>query len=410
MEILNLKIESRFLKVALPLTIKEITSNKLRSFITSFGIFLGVASMLAMVSVMRGMNENVSDFSNKSGGSKTIKVNSIKAESLEEEISFSRSPGLTILDAEMTLKNVEDLSHIVSYIPIGWKPIRSSGLEKWANMNAIGPKYFSSFNVKISDGRDFVNDDFLKEKKVCTIGMMIKKRLLKDKPWKDKFINYNGVNLKIIGLTGETRRDWDSWRVFFPVQIYWSYVNAKNENVSELTFVAKHQAKIKPIVSKIHNYIKARHRGIEDFEVIAAMDLIEQEQKNSNIIKLITGIIAGISLIVGAIGITNIMLAAIGDRIREIGVLKALGAKNKDIFFQFLSESLLLSLIGGVLGSIVGSVLTFLPKDSLPWVPSLLVSDYILAVIIAGLMGVFAGLFPAIYAAKKSPIEALGHY
>jgi ABC-type antimicrobial peptide transport system permease subunit len=158
---------------------------------------------------------------------------------------------------------------------------------------------------------------------------------------------------------------------------------------------------------EITNQMRILHRGVEDFELEVNQDKIN-EMKNASLgMKILLSAIAVISLVAGGVSIMNIMFATIEDRIREIGVRKALGARKADIFMQFIIEAVLISFVGGFLGMFLGSVITFLPESVFPIKPFLNLSDYLIALGFTLLAGVASGLFPALKAAKMQPVEAL---
>ncbi|MBD3316562.1 MAG: FtsX-like permease family protein, partial [Chitinivibrionales bacterium] len=157
----------------------------------------------------------------------------------------------------------------------------------------------------------------------------------------------------------------------------------------------------------LHTAVKIDHRGVEDFKIDASYDKIKEMEAASRGMKVILWSIAAISLIVGGVSIANIMFATIGDRIREIGVRKALGARSHDLFVQFMIESVLVCLVGGAPGMLLGGLVTLAPKETFPIVPALTIGDYAAALGFTVAAGLSSGLFPALRAATMQPVEAL---
>jgi putative ABC transport system permease protein len=193
----------------------------------------------------------------------------------------------------------------------------------------------------------------------------------------------------------------------FPYSLYTTKVAHPNHEVEEVALLLESVAYVDRAKRELYRAIKTEHRGVEDFEIDAGYDKIKEMEIASRGMKVILWSIAAISLLVGGVSIANIMFATIGDRIREIGIRKALGAKSHDLFVQFVIEAVLVCLVGGGPGMLLGGAVTFIPEGTFPFEPALTVADYAAALTFTIAAGLFSGLFPALRAARMQPVEAL---
>jgi macrolide transport system ATP-binding/permease protein len=225
-----------------------------------------------------------------------------------------------------------------------------------------------------------------------------------------KNILVENIPLIVIGIIHtENERNQRSRECLFPYSIFASRISNASRNLDEISFVLEKSDFARHAISELNVRFQASHRGIKDFEIEANIDKIKEMESASFGLKIVFFSIAAISLIVGGISITNIMFATIGDRIREIGIRKALGAKKYDIFTQFLIEAILVCFIGGLPGLILGTSVTFIPEGELPYIPRLVPADYLMTIFFTLGAGIFSGLFPALRAAKMQPVEALAY-
>lgn len=396
----------RFLRISMTVALFNIRSNLGRSAIICFSIFLGVSSVLIMISILRGMNRNLAREIEDIGGLKLIHVDPIKARNKLEEVMFARSPGLTAHQMEKAVREIPEIDFAIPRIfLINWE-IRYG--QKFARMHcgAFGHHYFDVYMGKFMiEGRSYNAEDEKYARCVCVIGQNIRDYFFRDGKWQGKKLAVMGIPMEVIGVAGDRY----SRAIHFPMEVYWKYFKPKSEPFYKCEFVAKSVKDVYAARDKLAKLFQDEHRGVTDVEVTAVMDIrkeLLQQQLAGKLVVIAMGIIA---LIIGAIGIVNILFAVLHENIRDIGILKTVGASNTEIFVQFLFESCLLAGIGAWAGFFGGSVLTFLPKGTFPWPAVLLWQDYLVAVGAAMAVGILSGLMPALTAARITPARAVGY-
>lgn len=407
MRFLSSRIKT-ILSVNLAVCLRELSSNRARSIITSLGIFLGVASLLINLAFIRAMDDDLKDNMERIGGLDIITVNTIEAITPKEKLLFKNSGGLTPQDARYCVKEIPEVKNYIEYKSLRWSRVSSEGGQSWAKILAVTPSYLSAYNYKLGDGRIFNENDFLQKRQVCIIGTRLSGRLFgKGVNPIGKIITVHKHPLEIVGtIYSESVQNNRAMEILFPYPLYTAkfgvprYLNSINLQLTH----SRHSTKV---ITSIRNVIKGRHRGVEDFAVEANTDKISEMKAASVGMKVLLWTIASISLIVGGISIMNIMFATIGNRIKEIGIRKALGAQRRDIFLQFIVESIIVCFLGGIPGIILGSSFTLIPAGIFPFDPRLASIDYGVAVGFIIFAGFCAGLFPALEAASMEPVDAL---
>ncbi|KMQ52107.1 Macrolide export ATP-binding/permease protein MacB [Chitinispirillum alkaliphilum] len=405
---MNLSKVRSLVFVNFKLSLLELSSNKTRSFITSLGIFLGVTSLLVNISFIRAMEENIRSNLNEIGGLSIVTVNQRSPVTLEERISFGRSPGLKIQNVEYAAKRFD---YVRSVLPQQESRMRvnARGRRFWSRVTAISPDHFRVYNYQTGLGSEFTLADHHRGRPVCIIGRRIAQRLFgSHQSALGRKINIEGTPFEVVGII-HTDDDF-SWRARQILIPYSSYVNRFSKpdaTISEAAIELSSVDKVPRAIIEITQELKTIHRGVADFDITSNEVKIEEMRSASRGLKIILTSIAFISLLVGGISIMNIMFATIGDRIREIGVRKALGAKKADLFAQFIIEAVTFSFLGGILGIVAGTSITMLPADLFPIQPQLTIPDYLIAVTFTILTGLLSGLFPALRAASMQPVEAL---
>jgi putative ABC transport system permease protein len=387
----------------------EIFSNKLRSFISSFGIFLGVASLLILLSFVRSLNKEVTEKMREMGGLDIISIKAIDAETREESVMFQRSPGLKLEQIEKIRAELPEITMILPEVSLGRTELGTAGRRSRAEPVAVSLPHFDLFNFELASGRKFTLLDFEKSARVCIIGKRIAQRLFPDNPNPlGKHISCRGLSFKIIG-TIHTEERWDrrARQMLFPFTTYSAFIGGPNAKLNEVKIKISDLNRTEAVKGAVTSRLKVLHRGVEDFEVVPNEDKIEEMRNTQRALNVLLIIIAVLSLFTGGVSIMNIMFATIGDRIREIGLRKALGARKSDLFVQFLIEAVLLCFVGGIPGMVFGSVPSLLPREILPMTPALTFPDYFFGMGFTILVGFLAGLFPALRAANMRPIEAL---
>ncbi len=402
-------LTARLILVNLRLCLVEIGSNRTRSLITSFGIFLGVASLLGMLSFVRGFRNQTSEQLERMGGVRILSISALDPETREERIAFSRSPGLRL---EQVRAMAQEVPNVEKVLPVGQGPQHwacVNGACDRANMRGVSLDHMAEYNYRVSYGRPLNEEDFLQGRHSAVIGSQIAERFWGE-PQKalGKTIPVQNIIFTVVGvLETQQVRDWRSWHFLYPYTVYEEVFQGHGSRLGSIDIKVRDAAGIEATLDEIERFLLEQHRGVHDFDVELNSEKLENQQKTNLVMTLLLGAIASISLIVGGISIANIMFATIGERIREIGIRKSLGARKMDLFTQFLSEAILLCSIGAVLGAIVGSIPSSLPQGLFPFKPELLFLDYFLALGASTAVGIASGIVPALYAARMEPITAL---
>lgn len=422
---------------ALRLSFSELGANKLRTFLTMLGIVFGIASVIAMLSIGEGARmETLEQI--ELLGTNNIVVKGKKLNRVKNKSGAEFSPGLSLDD----VKSIKDINPFVKYVlpqreGLYYVTYKSELFEN----KIIGTNQFypSVFNSPLHSGI-FFNEKHLDEfSNVCVIGWGIKEKLFKFDDAVNKFIKVDEHWFRIIGVLDEKIKLADSdsglplrdfnMDIYLPITTMIYKMNKYVENPDEYnvswqnqgqvaeTIDRKSIAQITVSVTNDENIIEAanltkrilkrRHYGNEDFEVIVPEQLLAQKQKTQRIFNIVMGAIASISLLVGGIGIMNIMLANILERTKEIGIRRAVGANKADLLSQFLYEALIVSVIGGLLGVISGFILTSLITSFAEWKTVITPYSVILSLFVSLVVGLAFGIYPAKKAADKNPIDAL---
>ncbi|MDG5814989.1 ABC transporter permease [Chitinispirillales bacterium ANBcel5] len=393
--------------VNIRMCVLELWSNKVRSVITSLGIFLGVTSLLVNLAFIRAMEEEVRLNLEAIGGLRMLTISSVEPQSSQEAVQFSRSPGLRVEDAEKLAKRYDYITSVLPQIEFR-SPVSSQGRSVWVRAQAVTYDHLRVYNYAVGKGREFTRDDHQRASNVCLIGSIVARRLFGNQEYIGSEIIINNRPFRIIGtIDTEDNLSYRARQVLIPFSSYMSQFSRPSATIDEIAVELSSSEVVPLAMEQMRNELKAMHRGVEDFEIVANYAQIEEMRVASQGLMILLGSIAAISLIVGGISIMNIMFATIGDRIREIGIRKALGARQSDLFTQFLIEAVSLCFVGGLFGLIIGVVLTNLSPDLFPIRPQLAIGDYILAILFTIITGLVSGLFPALRAAKMQPVDAL---
>ena len=416
--------------------IDELSANKLRTFLTMMGIIFGVGSVISMLSIGEGAKRETLEQIDLLGSNNII-IKSEEIEVEEDEIA-SFSPGLN-LDDLTAIKEISPFLHSLTPQRNSKEKViyKSNILE--ANIIGTTSNYPNTFNSKLWDGKFFTQQHMARYANVCVIGSDIRKQLFKYRDpinekikvgnlWftiigvisakknitgnssstsfrnfnQDIYIPLSTMNYKMDIFIDPSKRREMSWRDFGKV------ANAiDRKSINQLTVKVSGDDKILEVAKLIKKILIRRHYKVYDYRIIIPEEIMAQKQKTQKIFNIVMGAIAGISLLVGGIGIMNIMLANIMERTREIGIRRAVGATRQDILNQFIFEALTISFIGGVLGIFTGYVLTSIISGYAEWRTIITPSSVVLAFSVSVIVGFIFGSYPAKKAAEKDPIDAL---
>jgi putative ABC transport system permease protein len=448
------------------IAVEAIIANRLKSILTALGIIFGVAAVISMMAIGNGAEQEILEQIKLVGVNNIVITpssyslsdgnNSGGNESNGQPGAKKFSKGLTLLDVDAIKEVLPTIEKITPVISFNYSALLN-GISRPVVLEGIDNHYFDLFNMQLAEGNRFNAVQTENGLPVCVIGNNIKEQFFRQQNPIGEYIKCGQIWLKIVGVI--ERRDFTASasdelgisssdnKIFVPVQtmllrfknrslIRADEVLKANEksgggggmvvivggaeqteepvdtdpNLNQLDKIivqVKETEQLNASATLIKKMLLRRHSELYDFEVTIPELLLKQQQKTKKIFNIVLGVIAGISLVVGGIGIMNIMLASVLERIREIGVRQAIGAKQKDIIAQFLAESTLISLTGGIIGIILGIVLSQIITAVFDIKTVVSAFSIIIAFGVSVVVGVTFGYLPAKRAAENDPVVSL---
>ncbi len=457
-----LKFVNEKLLANLYIAIEAVIANKMRSLLTALGIIFGVAAVIAMLAIGNGAQQEILE-QIKLVGVNNIVVKPIieQEEATIEEANGKKekkkfSPGLTLRDVKSIKTILPTVARVSPEIIIETTIIKS-GVRRSAKLVGVDPTYFELYDFQLADGRLFAGEQLVTGAPVCIIGNSIRSKFFPTENPIGKSIKVGPHWMKIIGVMKERFvsegsisklgiRDFNM-DVYTPLQTV--LVRYKNRDLVTQSSIANaggggmfsrgrviiiggseedtdkpavnyHQLDrlvlqvdetrdLAPTAEILSRLLKRRHFDVVDYEIEIPELLLKQQQRTNDIFNYVLGAIAGISLLVGGIGIMNIMLASVMERIKEIGLRLSIGAQKRDIVQQFLFEAMMISVSGGVIGVVLGISMAYLVSvvADIPTIVSF--SSIVLSFGVAASVGLIFGIAPARKAAMQDPITSLRH-
>lgn len=441
------------------IAIEAVVANKVRSMLTGLGIIFGVAAVIAMLAIGNGAQEEILE------QIKLVGVNNIVIEPIieqrEENLSESSasgkekkkfSPGLTLKDVIAINDVVPSIERLSPEIVLDTYIIKN-GIRRSAKLVGVEPNYFELTSFQLSQGKMFNEQQLIKGSPVCIIGKAIQTKFFPTENPIGKSIKCGPNWLTIVGILEERIisessiaklgiRDFNM-DVYTPIKsVLIRYenrdlvtksmldksntisrgrmmiVSSGDDDESATAAVNYHQIDklviqvaqtdlLNPVAEIVSRVLQRRHYEVIDYQITIPELLLKQQQRTNQIFNFVLGAIAGISLLVGGIGIMNIMLASVLERIKEIGLRLALGAKKEDIVTQFLFEAVMISISGGIIGVILGIVLALLVSNFAEIPTIITFASILLSFGVAATVGLVFGITPAKRAASQDPITCL---
>ncbi|HEY3055352.1 MAG TPA: ABC transporter permease [Thermoanaerobaculia bacterium] len=397
----------------------NLARHKLRTALTMLGMIFGVGAVIAMLSIGAGGEQKALETIGKLGLRNVIvRAKEIKPEERAE--LRKKSLGVSLRDAEAIMEAVPNVDRVLPRVEV--KPYKILSLTGKTKGRVIGvsSRYREVATVKLAEGRFFDSRDEGEHAQVCVIGPEIRRNLFGYGPALGKQLKVNDVWLEVIGILTSDPVGASSTRGGLPAgsnaQEIWLPVSTAMRKfdrdpldapVDELMVTVKEGVSPRSVADLVKPLLDRLHGGADDYDVIIPEALLEQQRQTQRIFNIVMGSIAGISLLVGGIGIMNIMLASVLERTREIGVRRAIGARRTDIRSQFVIESFAISLIGGISGIIIGIVLARLVAAYAGWPTVITFWSLTLSTGVSITVGLVSGIYPATRAAELNPIEAL---
>ncbi len=446
---------------ALNIAVEAVIANRVRSMLTALGIIFGVAAVIAMMAIGNGAKKEILD------QIKLVGVNNIVITPLLEASGSSGSdsdeeggqkmqkkfsPGLTLQDAESIREHIPTVVRVSPEVTYEIS-ILKGGKSSPAKLVGVTNDFFKVYNLDLFAGQLFQEKHLLNGSPVCIIGPSVKSRFFSQEDPIGKSIKCGGIWLTVIGVL-ETRAfsvdqtkdlgvsDYSD-HIYAPIQTVLlryrdrGYVNeaalrqsgesvmiinggfatysssssgsgGENFNQLDKIVVQVSESKYLNATSKaLKTMLSRRHQQVDDFQVSVPELLLKQEQRANDIFNIVLGVIAGISLIVGGIGIMNIMLASVMERTKEIGIRRATGATRRDVAFQFLSEAIIISITGGVIGIVLGVAFAMIITRTTGILTIVTPLSIIVSFGVSAFVGILFGYMPAKRASDQDPVESL---
>lgn len=446
------------------IALEAVFLNKFRSMLTALGIIFGVAAVIAMMAIGNGAQKEILDQMKLVGVNNIIitpKVEKGKNSSSSSSSSSSTSsstdknkgkfsPGLSLKDAESISEMIPTVQK-VSPVVIYEADVIRDAVRYSTKISGVTPDFFELFNIDLQQGDMFNSEQMREGKAVCLIGSTIQSKFFPNGNSIGQDIKCGRLWLKVIGVLRKKEVNQSTMEnlgisdynnsVFAPIQTMMRRVKdrtmitasslhgssyemdfgdmvisgsrdgdelSKNQ-VDKIVVQVRQSSQIAPTTELLKRMLLRRHQKMEDFEIKVPELLLKQEQRTKDIFNIVLGCIAGISLLVGGIGIMNIMLASVMERIKEIGIRRAIGATKADITLQFLMEATLLSITGGLIGIILGIVFSKLIMQFTTILTIISPVSIIISFGVSASVGIIFGYMPAKRASIADPVESLRH-
>jgi len=393
-----------------------VITHKLRSSLTMLGIVIGITAVIALMSIGRGVEaEIISQI--ESLGSNLVFITPGWTTEEEAWAAGGSAQTLTQEDAAAIAEQVPSVSSVAPVLASNIQAV-VGGESTRAQVFGVTPEHMQVNNLEIAHGAFFTEYDYQRGAKVAVLGSDVKETLFGDADPIGQQMWMGGIVVRVIGVleSKEAMEGSPNDNIFIPLTTFQQTVyqprTAQGDHVVHyITLTVSDQEQGDYVIDEITELLRSRHQlaahADDDFEIISMEEIIEIVSEITGTMTLFLGAIAAISLLVGGIGVMNIMLVSVTERRREIGILKALGATGRDIWTQFLMEAAFLTLTGGIIGIALGWGLSYI-VSSTGQIPSVVTADIvILAVSVSVGIGLFFGFYPAWKASRLNPIEAL---
>ena len=394
--------------------------HKLRTSLTMLGMVFGVGAVIAMLSIGAGAEKKALETIGKLGLRNVIvRAKEVKPEDRQE--LRKKSLGVSLRDAEAIAEAIPNVEIVLPRVEVKPYAIIAPGAKTKGSVIGVASRYREVAQVSLAEGRFFDARDEREHAQIALIGQEIRRNLFGYGPVLGQRLKVNDVWLDVVGVLaadasassspGDAAAGSQSTarEIWIPASTAIRKFDRDplDEPIDELLVSVKEGVSTRRTAQLIEPLLERLHGGADDFEVVVPEALLEQSRQTQRIFNIVMGSIAGISLLVGGIGIMNIMLASVLERTREIGVRRAIGATAKDIRSQFVVESFAISLIGGIAGIIIGIMLARIVAAYAGWPTVITFWSLALSTGVSVSVGLISGIYPAARAAELNPVEAL---
>ncbi len=403
------------------LSFKTLLTHKLRSFLTILGIIFGVAAVISMMSIGEGARKKVLQQIQLMGIRNIFVMDEKRKRKQLIKKKLVLSKGLNEEDVKSIKRLVPGIENI-SVVKNADAFTESMGEHETIRIAGVSQQYFKLMDLKLRAGRLMQRLDYLYDERICIIGHEIKRKFFRLVNPVNHKIQLNKIPYTVIGvlskkftstesLSGSKTVDNFDNSIFVPYTslIIKNNIKKDQNTIDKIIISIKDEKQIVKTAELISKIITHKHYYIDDYQIVIPKQLLKQKQETQRVFNIVMVSIASIALLVGGIGIMNIMLASVMERTREIGLRRALGATMLNIRNQFLLEAVILTVFGGIIGIMLGYLLTLSISLFAEWQTSISLISIFLSFGISTIVGIIFGYYPAVQASRLNPIEALRH-
>jgi putative ABC transport system permease protein len=394
------------------IAVKSLQRNKTRTFLTMLGIIIGVAAVITMLAIGQGAKKIIDD-QISSMGTNVLTISSNWGSNRSTARSEAGTGNLLKVEDVQAIRDQVRGVRYASPVVRSWGQIKY-GSQNWrTSVQGVDVDYFYIRDMQTSQGNIFNSNQVRSGSKVCVIGQTVATNIFGDEDPIDKVIRVRNIPVKVIGVLkakGQNVMGSDQDDIIIaPYSMVLTRFMGDHRPMLMINVSAESKEMIPNVQQDIINLLQQRHRDTssEDFWVRTQTDIAETSESVSNTLTILLASIAGISLLVGGIGIMNIMLVSVTERIKEIGIRMAVGAKKRDVLLQFIIEAVTISIMGGIIGIILGFTAAKVVGHTQNWSVSINAWSVILSVGFSCAIGIFFGWYPAKKAANLNLIDAL---
>ena len=403
------------LKQTISMAFKAISGNKIRSFLTMLGVIIGVMSVIVLMAIGQGTTASVTEsIASMCTNLLTVTIQTRRVGGMGSKNPWamtSSSKGTVILTMDDVLSLEDDASiECVSPVVTGSLTVKAGSTNTTASVTGVLPAYARIINQGVQEGRYIIDADVDNRSAVCVIGADLAEDLYGTTSVVGNTLHIDGRAFRIVGVLesrGTSMGGSSDESVVLPFTLAQRMLDFTT--ISSIYVSAIDSASVDDAQTVVESFLYKKYQNESSYSVMNQTQMLETANETASTLSLMLGGIAGISLLVGGIGIMNIMLVSVTERTREIGIRKAIGARRRDILLQFLIESVVISGMGGLIGLISGYALMHVLENALGMTLSMSSGVAYLAIGFSMTIGVVFGLYPANKASKLRPIEAL-HY
>lgn len=401
------------------LAISGLGDHKFRSFLTMLGIIFGVASVIAMLSIGEGAKrEAIAKYQDLGVNNIIIREKSLSDSELEE-VRAKFSLGLSIQDADVIREIVPGVERVAYQAEIN-TDVKYTDKSAKSTIIGVNPEFLRMMNFRLGLGEFIREEHYNQRLKVCVLGAGVAKTLFQSEDPLGKMVKIEDQWLEVIGVlesktlftetVGElAARDMNT-DVYVPLSVFLKRFNRANiltSEIQQITVQVNNSGQLMEAAALADEILKRHHFNNNDYSIVVPLELLKQEEKERQIYNFLLGAIAAISLLVGGIGIMNIMLATVMERTREIGIRRAIGARKSDIMSQFVTEAIVISITGGIIGVFLGVTLSLSVSLFTDINTYIRLYSVFIAFAFSVIVGISFGYLPAKNAANLKPVDSI---